>query len=424
MNKSKPAIIFASAVCPSQYSLLCQYLNENRIAETFYMTTPGNTTKFSSIYSNLESFRPDGNIMKSGYYYSAKAERSARLARGLLQGVNNFIQKYQKPDLIVCHSAWAPPQFVIRELDIPVVTYLEFPCYIKHGWNPEYPPDLSQRLTDCNMEMISYYHILQSALTIVPSAYSQSLLPSSLKSMVRVQFEGFEIDKIQLQNDASTKSKDTFTLGFTARDLSEAKGLEIFIRIVNQLIEQGDTENMEFVAIGDPAASSYGYDRQYAQRYFSDESKTFLDYLLSQYPKAKIIDFKGKLAYSAYSELINKIDLFVYPLRHGVANWGLIELMARNKPVIASNRTFIPEFIINGENGILVDGGIDDWTDAIKQLRTNSELRMRIGNAAGTTSRSLDISNVAKNYMALFEDAIRIGNNGIPSEITKMQHRD
>jgi glycosyltransferase involved in cell wall biosynthesis len=410
MTATKPKIVFASAVCPGQYSLLCQYLNESGLATAYFMTTPGNRRKNQSRFTNLIEFKPDGDISQSGYYYSAKAERSARLARGLYVAIRDFIRNHGKPDLIVGHSSWAPPQFVIRELDIPVVTYLEFPSYFAHGWDPAYPPDLSQRLTDCNMEMISYHHVLSSALTIVPSAFARSLLPRELQAMVEVQFEGFDIDAPLLTDHPLGKSGELFTLGFTARDLSLAKGLEVYVRLVDRLVREGDASKMKFIAVGDPAASTYGYDRQFAQRYFKDESKTFLDYLLIQYPAANVIEFTGKLPYAEFADLIYSIDLFLYPLQHGVANWGLMEIMARGKPVIASNCNFIPEIISNGKSGILISGDDDEWIREIRRLRDNSSLRKSIGKAAAKQARHYHISSIAERYMKLFRRAMARGN--------------
>jgi glycosyltransferase involved in cell wall biosynthesis len=391
--------------------LLCQYLNESGLATAYFMTTPGNRRKNQSRYSKLLEFRPDGDIHASGYYYSAKSERSARLARGLFWGVRDFIRDHGSPDLIVCHSSWAPPQFVIREFDIPVVTYLEFPSYRSHGWDPAYPPDLSQRLTDCNMEMISYYHVLCSALTIVPSAFARSLLPLELRSMVEVQFEGFDIDVSPPQDSAEVSGR--FSLGFAARDLSVAKGLEVFVRLVDRLIREGDGAGMKFIAIGDPAAPSYGYDRQFAQRHFNDESKTFLDYLLLRYPAARLIEFTGKLPYAEFASVVRDIDLFVYPLQHGVANWGLMEIMARGKPVIASDCNFIPEIICDGESGVLVSGGDEQWLYEIRDLRDNPARREVIGMAAAKRARDFHISRVAERYMALFKQAIARGNRAM-----------
>lgn len=398
----KPVILFVSAVCPGQFSLLCQHLNDAGLAEAHYLTMPGNKARNEGRYANLIAFEPDGDINKPGYYYSARAERSARLSRGVLKAVQGFIAGRGRPDLIVCHSNWGPPQFLFDEVDVPVVSYIEFPSYHAHGWDPAYPPDPGQRLTDRNAEMLAFHQVLRSALTIVPSAYARSLFPPELQPRIAVQFEGFDV------RPEPAAEEGPFTIGFAARDLSSAKGLEVFVRLVDRLVREG--EEMRFVAIGDPAAPTYGYEQQFVHRHYNDATKTFRDYLLDRYPAARAIGFPGKLPYEDYAALVNRIGLFLYPLRYGVANWGLMEIMARGRPVIASARNFIPELVRHGENGLLLPDDDELWLREIRRLRDDPAERARLGAAAAATGAEHHIGKIAPKFMALFRRAMATGN--------------
>ena len=62
------------------------------------------------------------------------------------------------------------------------------------------------------------------------------------------------------------------------------------------------------------------------------------------------VDFAG---YEDFASYIEAMDLFLYPLQFGSANWGLFELLFRGRTIIASDRCFIPEVIRNGYNGYL-----------------------------------------------------------------------
>lgn len=402
----KPVILFASAVCPGQFSLLCQYLNDADLAEAWYLTMPGNKARNDHRYSNLLPFDPDGDINKPHYYYAARTERSARISRGLLAAVRKFIADKGRPDVIVCHSNWAPPQFLFDELDIPIVSYIEFPSYHAHGWDSAYPPDAGQNLTDRNAEMVSFHQVLRSALTITPSAYARSLFPAVLQPKIAVQYEGFDVRP----EPSPPKQGGKFTLGFAARDLSSAKGYEMFIRLVDRLVREGDGRDMRFIAIGDPAAPTYGYEQQFVHRHYNDKTKTFQDYLLERFPAADVIEFPGKLPYEDYSALVNEIDLFLYPLRHGVANWGIMEIMARGRPVIASHRNFLPELITHGVNGLLLPDDDDLWLREIRRLRDTPQEREALGAAAAKRGQDYHISKIAPKFMALFQQAIAMGN--------------
>ena len=160
--QDKPVIIFVSAVYPSQYSLLCSHLRASGAADSWFMTMPGHAENYASQCDHLLSFRPDGDIVgPQSYYYSSKVERSARIGRGLLQGLQAFEkEKGKRIDVVVAHSLWAAPNLLYGEIDAAIVSYIEFPSYRVHGNEPDYPPDLSQRLADRNMEMLHYHQVL------------------------------------------------------------------------------------------------------------------------------------------------------------------------------------------------------------------------------------------------------------------------
>ena len=398
----KPVIVFASAVCPAQFSGLCQYLNESGLAEAYYLTTPGHVETYKHKYDNLISFQPDGLIVGAqSYYYSAKTERSARISRGIYNKLLDF-QKTKKIDVIVSHALWGAPMFLYDEIDAAIVSYVEFPSYHAHGWDPKYPPDPSQRLTDRNMEMLSFHQVLKSDLTIVPSAYARSLFPQELQPRIDVQFEGFDVDPLPPNPD-----QGGFTIGFSARDLSSAKGFETYVRLVDRMVREGLAERIgaRFIAIGGKDGSTYGYESQWVERKMG-KGHSFADYLLTQYPAAACIEFPGKLPYDQFAAKLAGIDLFLYPLQFGVANWGLMEILARGKPIIASNRTFVSELIEHGENGLLLPEDDGLWLREIERLAGDPAARAAMGAEAAIRAEAYDLRAVAPRYMTLFEKAI------------------
>ncbi len=404
----KPLIVFVGAVYPSQYSLLCSYLRSSGIADSWFMTTPGHKAKHEATCDHLISFQPDGKIVgPQSYYYSSKVERSARISRGVLKALQDF-EKAQgrRIDLVVAHSLWGAPHLLYGELHAAIVSYIEFPSYTAHGWDAAYPPDASQRLTDRNMEMLHFHQVLRSDLTIVPSAHARSLFPAVLQDRIAVQFEGFDIQAPMRKSPAAHREGQPFTVAFSARDLSSAKGFETYMRLVDRMVREGDAENIRFLAIGDPMAATYGYEQQWVQRRYGDKAVSFRDHLLRVYPAAQVVEFPGRLPYAEFSEMLTGVDLFLYPLRYGVANWGLMEILARGGCVIGSNWGFTPELVHNDVNGLLLPDNDDAWISAIRALRADPARRERYSLAAQETGQRYHISNVAPRFMALFQRAM------------------
>ena len=403
-STSKPVIAFVGAVYPGQFGGLCDNLRKENLAETYFFTTPGNCKRNNRHRPHLRAFVPDGDIVGSqGYYYSAKVERSARISHGLRDAIRDF-EKEKKIDILVCHSLWGAPHMLYGETDAAIVSYIEFPSYRTHGWDPTYPPSPSQRLTDHNSEMLNLYQVVRSDLVICPSHHAKSMIPRALQGKVEVQMEGFDITSWKTITPAGKESP--FTVGFAARDLSSAKGIDRFMSIANTLVKK-DNE-IEFIVIGGENASSYGYESQWVKQRYPNEDVSFAEHLRRLHPKAaRKVKFAGLLNYDEYEKTLQGIDVFLYPLRHGVANWGLVEILGRGGCVVASNHGYPAEIIQHDINGCLLPHDEKHWVKEVLSLKHDPTRRqMYSDNARKMAQQEFSIEVVADRYMRLFRQAI------------------
>ncbi|MEN9060148.1 glycosyltransferase [Ponticoccus litoralis] len=196
------------------------------------------------------------------------------------------------------------------------------------------------------------------------------------------------------------------TIGFSARDLSNAKGFDTYVRLVDKLVERGLKAN--FVALGGSEGSTYGYEQQWVQRKYGGEVASFRDHLLKVYPRAaEVIAFPGKLPYEAFVEKLSGIDIFLYPLRFGVANWGLVEILGRGGCVLAPDRGYPAELIQDDVNGRLLPDDDEAWIDEITAPAQDPERRLRYGQSACARARLLySLQAVAPRYLNLFRLAM------------------
>lgn len=80
--------------------------------------------------------------------------------------------------------------------------------------------------------------------------------------------------------------------------------------------------------------------------------------------------------------LMRSIDILLVPSRHEGMGQVTVEAMASRVPVIGANAGGIPEVVVDGETGLIVDG--DDhagWLAAMSRLVASPELRVRMGTA-------------------------------------------
>ena len=404
---SKPVIVFVGAVYPGQFGRLCAYLREADLAESYFLTTPGHCARNPQHADHLLTFTPDGKIIgPQSYYYSAKVERSGRIGRGVLKALQDF-QKTKKIDVVVAHSLWGAPHFLYDEIDAAIVSYIEFPSYQAHGWDPKYPPDQAQRMGDKNTEMLNLHQALRSDLVICPSRHAKQMFPKAVQGNIEVQLEGFEFGPPPVRDSASeaAATDKPFTIGFSSRDLSSSKGFETYVRLVDQLVKSGSTA--KFIALGGAGVTTYGYESQWVQRKYGDDTVNFRDHLMREYPDAAaVIEYPGPLPYAEFSNRLKEIDLFLYPLKYGVANWGLVEILGRGGCVLAPDRGYTAELITDDVNGQLLPDEDAAWIAAIQALQADPARRRRYGDAASRIARAqYSLPVVATRYMQLFRQA-------------------
>ena len=190
-----------------------------------------------------------------------KLEAATRRSLGLRQALARHLKEHPV-DLIVVPSIAGAPHMLLGEFGIPVISYIEFPSFKAHGWDPKYPPPESNRLRDINTEMLSWYLAMKSDRVMAPSEYARSMFPPELRDNVSGQPEGFVIPDCD-PGDFTIAEDRPVKIGFCARDLSSAKGIEHFLQVAGKLLEARD--NIEFVIIGSTKLL-YSYETGFLNR--------------------------------------------------------------------------------------------------------------------------------------------------------------
>jgi glycosyltransferase involved in cell wall biosynthesis len=154
-----------------------------------------------------------------------------------------------------------------------------------------------------------------------------------------------------------------FLLGAAGR-LSAEKGLDVLVRSVHQLIEEG--RDLELVIVGE------------------GEEKNNLKALIAELgvgERVRLLGYRGDL-----KEVYQALDLFVLSsLREGLPN-VLLEAMSLEVPVVATRIAGVPRLVRDGESGLLVEPGSPAALAAgIRQFGDDQILRERAGRAARRT---------------------------------------
>ena len=389
-----------------QFEKLHQHLNATGLAHSTFLVSAGVHAQLKDKVPNLLPFHTPAENDKT-YFYVKNLEARIQRSFFLRQAIQEHL-KTSPVDVIVAHGSGGFPLQLFDEFPIPVITYIEFPSFTQHGHDPKYPQPDYATFRDKVFEMTSFHQALKSEVVIVPSAYAKTMFPDCLHDRIVPQMEGFDIVR---KPSRYAKADEFLHIGYTARDLSSAKGFEQFILIAKEILKR--RQDVKFHFCGSPKVL-YSYEEAFLQSQFKAEDRPpdFMTYLL----RREGITLGGDspfqhvsfAAYDDFASFIEAMDLFLYPLQYGSANWGLFELVFRGRTVIGSQRCFVPEVITHGRNGLLCPyEDVGQWAQLACDLLDDPARRAQLGaQAEADANERFHIQKVAPQYVDIFQMAI------------------
>jgi len=111
------------------------------------------------------------------------------------------------------------------------------------------------------------------------------------------------------------------------------------------------------------------------------------------------------LSEEMYANELSQLDLFVYISK--LEGFGLppLEAMASGVPVISSDVGAVSEYMVNGEDGLLmsVDSDMNKWINAIESLTSNQKLRSKFSINGVQKAKNWNWANTSQVYIDLIK---------------------
>lgn len=208
-------------------------------------------------------------------------------------------------------------------------------------------------------------------------------------------YNGVDVSRFDPPSRAPISSRRTCQILCVAR-LVEQKGIEHLLRACRQLLDGGADIHCHIV--GGPFPARYA-------RYHRDLLRLAETLALQGH-----VAFCGAMPFGDVLDRYRRADLFVLPCviekdgnRDVIPN-AIIEAMALELPVVASNLVGIPEMIDDGVHGLLVPpGDAGAVADAIARLMADPPRAARIGrNARRRVEQRFDIDRNVEVLAGLF----------------------
>ncbi len=294
------------------------------------------------------------------------------------------ILKKEKPSIIYMHSSMAGAVGRIANLFNFKVKLL----YNAHGWY--FNAKISKKKK-------KFYALIERILALrttkiinISKAEYESALQHKIASKKKMciienaidfsKFEGCDQYREKTRKKYNIKDDD-IVIGVVGR-LSEQKDPMTIIKAFNEVYKENKNVKLIYVGSGDLESEVKEYT-----------TKKHLEHLVTVTGWVEDTE-----------RYIPAFDIAVLPSRWEGFGLVLIEYMACNKPIIASNVGGIADIITNNKNGLLFEiGDYEELSKKIKLLIENKEMLNNIVAENKECSKKYDISVLIKKHEELFD---------------------
>ena len=259
-----------------------------------------------------------------------------------------------KPDLI--HASYASGYGLTANL-------LNFHPLVLSAWGSdifEFPRKsfIHKKLIELN---------LNNADVIASTSFAMAKEIKKLTRNKNIKITPFGIDTKQFKKCNSIKKNSNITLG-TIKNLSEVYGIDILIKsfaLARKKLLKTDislAKRMRLKIVG------------------SGEQKKVLLYLIRKLGISDISIIKERVKHHMVPKEMEDISIFCALSRQESFGVSILEASASGIPVITSNRGGLPEVVLNGVTGLIIEHlNPDDASEAVLKLVKDKDLRGDLG---------------------------------------------
>lgn len=102
-------------------------------------------------------------------------------------------------------------------------------------------------------------------------------------------------------------------------------------------------------------------------------------------------------------------DIFVFPSSYETFSLATLEAAAAGLPIVVSRFHGLPEYVVNEENGLLVERSSESVAQAVSMLVHDSALRERLGRAIQETVKQFDTDSYGQRWIEFYRHFLQDG---------------
>jgi len=343
-------ILFVHPNFPAQFGPVTSHLAATGDADCVFVSRSASGER-----PGLRCLRYDvkGGALRATHYCARTFENAVWNAHGGYQACKAADDL--RPDLIVGHSGFGTTLFLRELFDCPIVSYVEY-YYHPHGsdmdFRPDFAPDELDFLRARARNAMILLDLDACAAAYTPTHWQRSLLPPAWAPKVEVVHDGIDVDfwrrrAVPRRIGTEPIGEQTRIVTYVARGLEAMRGFDIFVRVANRIA--ASRPDVLFVVVGSDRIH-YGNDARHIR------TRTFREHVLrTERPDLGRFRFMGAVPPAQLAEILSLSDLHMYLSVPFVLSWSLLDALACECTVVASDTAPVKEVIEHDTTGLLAD---------------------------------------------------------------------
>ena len=279
-------------------------------------------------------------------------------AEQVLMGASALAASGFIPDFVLAHSGWGetlPLRSIFPRARI--VTYCEF-YYRAEGQDVHFDPEGPRLGVDgiaalqCK-NASSLIALAEADVGLSPTHWQRSTFPKEFRDKIEVVHEGVDLASVRPDPTARLKlpggkvlRKADEIVTFASRNLEPVRGYHAFLRALPAILRARPNAQV-VIAGGD--GNSYSHAPPAGKTWKAH----YLDEVVSDLDLSRV-HFVGSLDRGSYLNLLQVSSAHVYLTYPFVLSWSLLDAMATECEIVASDTAPVREVIEDQRNGVLV----------------------------------------------------------------------
>jgi glycosyltransferase involved in cell wall biosynthesis len=353
--KTTADILFVHNNFPGQYKLLAKHLSQSAGVRVFAI---GSHTATEMAGVELQRYQVATNWSQSIHSFANRFDLECRRAEQVIYAANILKLNGMSPKLIFVHPGWGEA-LPLRQMfpDAKICVYCEFyyqPQGADVGFDTESQGYGIDGLTRIHLRNAATLLALVDAdIGIAPTKWQQSTFPPEFKPKIRVLHDG--IDTAMLSPGPSCFSHPAIrqplrtgdeVLTFIARNLEPYRGFRVFMRALPRILAA--RPNVQVCIVGGTSVSYGG-----APPAGDSWKDVMLNEVGAQLDMTRL-HFLDRIPYEQFVGLLRVSRVHAYLTYPFVLSWSLLEALALECIVVASDTPPVQEIITDKHNGFLV----------------------------------------------------------------------